>query len=70
MQGNYMFNKLFDLTLNSTSEKSSLEILGESIDLAREVIEHFSEHYSKDHKTFDASIDTFCQILQEHKSKK
>lgn len=65
-----MFDKLFDLSVKSSSGKSSLQMLGEIIKLASEVTEHFSEHYSEDHNAYDAAIDTFCQILQEHKSRK
>lgn len=69
-QEKYMFDKLFDLTMSSTSGKSSLEILTETICSIQEVLQHCVDHYSHDHNTYDSAIDAICQILQEHKSKK
>jgi hypothetical protein len=66
-----MFNTLFMLLKNSSiTGKSSLDVLCETIHVAKNVIEHFEENYAKDINTYDAAIDTFCEILQEHKSKK
>lgn len=63
-----MFSKLFSLIFSSNA--SSLAIMGETVKLLDSLVKHMEANYSKDKDTYDASIDTICQILQEHKSKK
>lgn len=67
-----MLDKLFQLLKSrilGPSDHTTLDILEETIHIAGAVVEHFEENYTKDDDAYNAAIDHFCQILQEHKKK-
>jgi hypothetical protein len=62
-----MFNKLWSLIFNN--EDTSLGIFSSTTERLDELLNHVANNYSKDHDSYNAALDTICDIIQEHKHK-
>lgn len=63
-----MFNTLFSLI--NTTTNHPVDVMSATLQYAVQIVKLMKDNYAKDQDSFDAAIDTFCQILQQFKSKK